>query len=107
MKKWQKQFYRFHKVFLVNWLEQVLILVVIVLGGVPKPFTPPEATPTGTACERYEFDLIEIKRKLDDSSGLKKVQGTFAWTAKLFDMKRSGCSRPSFVSSSTWNKVPT
>ena len=26
-----------------------------ILGGVPKPFTPPEATPTGTACERYEF----------------------------------------------------
>ena len=48
----------------MNWLEQVLILVVDILGGVPKPFTPPEATPTGTACERYEFDLIEIKRKL-------------------------------------------
>ena len=77
-----------------------------ILGGVPQPFTPPEATPTGTECERFEFDLLEIKRKLDDSSGLKKVQGTFAWTAKLFDMKRSGCSRPGFVSSSTWDKVP-
>jgi len=78
-----------------------------ILGGVPEPFTPPEATPTGTNCERFEFDLIEIKRKLDDSSGLKKVQGTFAWIAKMFDMKRAGCSRPAFVDSSTWNKVPT
>ena len=59
----------FHKVFLVNWLEQVFDIGGDILGGVPKPFTPPEATPTGTACERYEFDLIEIKRKLDDSSG--------------------------------------
>ena len=78
-----------------------------ILGGVPQPFTPPEATATGTECERFEFDLIEIKRKLDDSSGIKKIQGTFAWTAKLFDMKRSGCSRPGFVSSSTWDKVPS
>jgi len=78
-----------------------------ILGGVAEPFTPPEATPTGTNCERFEFDLLEIKRKLDDSSGIKKVQGTFAWTAKLFDMKRSGCSRPGFVSTSTWDKVPT
>jgi hypothetical protein len=77
------------------------------LGGVAEPFTPVEATPTGTDCERFEFDLIEIKRKLDDSSGIKKIQGTFAWTAKLFDMKRSGCSRPGFVSTSTWNKVPS
>lgn len=33
-----------------------------ILGGVPQPFTPPEATPTGTNCERFEFDLIEIKK---------------------------------------------
>jgi len=78
-----------------------------ILGGPVEPDTPAEATPTGTACERFEFDLIDIKRKLDDSSGVKKIQGTFAWTAKLFDMKRSGCSRPGFVSTSTWNKVPS
>jgi len=77
-----------------------------ILGGPVEPFTPAEATPTGTACERFEFDLIEIKRKLDDSSGIKKIQGTYAWAAKLIDMKKAGCSRPGFVSSGTWDRVP-
>ena len=77
-----------------------------VLTGGTQPHTPPEATPTGTVCERFEFDLIEIKRKLDKSSGLAKVQGTFAWVSKLYDMKGSGCSRPGFVSQDKWNKVP-
>jgi len=77
-----------------------------VLTGGAQPHTPPEATPTGTVCERYEFDLVEIKRKLDRSSGFEKVQGTFAWVTKLYDMKGSGCSRPGFVSQDKWNKVP-
>jgi len=77
-----------------------------ILTGGTQPHTPPEATPTGTVCERFEFDLIEIKRKLDKSSGLEKVQGTFAWTAKLYDMKKANCSRPGFVSQDTWNRVP-
>jgi hypothetical protein len=77
-----------------------------ILTGGTQPHTPPEATPTGTVCERFEFDLVEIKRKLDKSSGLVKVQGTFAWIAKLYDMKGAGCSRPGFVSQDKWNKVP-
>ena len=59
-----------------------------------------------TICDQYEFDLIEIKRKLDTAKGLKKIQGTFAWTAKLFDMKKSGCARPGFVTATTWDRVP-
>ena len=77
-----------------------------ILTGGAEPFTPVEATPTGTVCERYEFDLLEIKRKLDKSSDFAKIQGTFAWIAKLYDMKKSGCSRPGFVSQDKWNKVP-
>ena len=78
-----------------------------ILGGPVEPFTPAEATPTGTVCERFEFDLIEIKRKLDKSSGIAKIQGTYAWAAKLMDMKKAGCSRPGFVSSGTWSRIPT
>jgi len=59
-----------------------------------------------TICDQYEFDLIEIKRKLDGAKGIKKIQGTFAWTTKLFDMKRSGCARPGFVTATTWDRVP-
>jgi len=77
-----------------------------ILTGGTQPHTPPEATPTGTVCERFEFDLIDIKRLLDKSEGLAKVQGTFAWVAKLYDMKSSGCSRPGFVSEEKWSKVP-
>jgi len=77
------------------------------LGGAPSPFTPPEATRTGTLCERYEADLVEVKRKLDTSEGLQKVQGTFAWIAKLSDAKKAKCSRPGFVSQGTWDRVPS
>ena len=81
------------------------------LGGVPTPFTSTETVyATGvsepTTCDRFEFDLIEIKRKLDTAKGLKKIQGTFAWTAKLYDMKKAGCVRPGFVSETTWGRVP-
>ena len=78
-----------------------------ILGGPVEPFTPAEATPTGTACERFEFDLAEIKKKLDGASGLEKIQGTFAWTFKLLDMKKAGCVKPGFVSQTTWDRVPT
>jgi len=79
--------------------------------GGAKPTTSAEAVhATGvsspTVCDRFEFDLIEIKRKLDGSKGLQKIQGTFAWTAKLYDMKKSGCARPGFVTATTWDRVP-
>ena len=77
-----------------------------ILTGGTTPHTPAEATPTGTVCERFEFDLIDIKRLLDKSSGLAKIQGTYAWVSKLYDMKKAGCSRPGFVSQDKWNKVP-
>ena len=82
-----------------------------ILGGVPKPFTSTEAVVAaggaGTDCERFEFDLAEIKKKLDGASGLEKIQGTFAWTFKLLDMKKAGCVKPGFVSQTTWDRVPT
>jgi len=78
-----------------------------ILGGPAEPFTPAEATRTGTVCERYESDLIEIKRKLDKSSGIGTIQGTYAWAFKLMDMKKAGCSRPGFVEQGTWNRVPS
>ena len=81
------------------------------LGGVVEPFTSVEAVEAtgagGTLCERFEFDLIEIKRKLDGASGLEKIQGTFAWTFKLLDMKKAGCVKPGFVTQTTWDRVPT
>ena len=61
----------------------------------------------GTDCERFEFDLVEIKKKLDGASGLEKIQGTFAWTLKLLDMKKARCVKPGFVSQTTWDRVPT
>ena len=81
------------------------------LGGIVTPFTSIETVKAAgiekpTICNRFEFDLIDIKKKLDKSSGLDKIQGTFAWTAKLVDMKRAGCTRPSFVSATTWDRVP-
>ena len=81
------------------------------LGGVPEPFTSEEAVQAtgaaGTKCERFEFDLVEIKKKLDGASGLEKIQGTFAWTFKLLDMKKAGCVKPGFVTQTTWDRVPT
>jgi len=82
-----------------------------VIGGAPEPFTSTEtvfATGVGapTLCDRFEFDLIEIKRKLDTAKGVKKIQGTFAWTQTLYNMKKAGCVRPGFVSSTTWDRVP-
>ena len=83
----------------------------IVQPGGAQPFTSAETVhATGVAqptiCDRFEFDLIEIKRKLDGATGLEKIQGTFAWTTKLYDMKRQGCARPGFVSATTWDRVP-
>ena len=79
-------------------------------GGAKPTTTAETVAATGvsapTICDQYEFDLIEIKRKLDTAKGLKKIQGTFAWTAKLYDMKKSGCERPGFVTSKTWDRVP-
>ena len=77
-----------------------------ILGGPAEPFTPPEATPTGTACERFTSDLIEIDRKLKRSGTVGTIQGTYAWAFKLYDMKKAGCSRPGFVEEGTWNRVP-
>jgi len=79
--------------------------------GGSQPFTSTETVhATGVAqptiCDRFEFDLIEIKRKLDGATGLEKIQGTFAWTIKLHDMKKQGCARPGFVSATTWDRVP-
>jgi len=84
----------------------------ILAPGGAQPFTSVETVEaTGktqvTVCDRYDFDLIEIKRKLDGASGLEKIQGTFAWTFKLLDMKQAGCAKPGFVSQSTWDRVPT
>jgi len=78
-----------------------------ILGGPAEPFTPAEATPTGTACERFEFDLLEIDRKLKKSGTVGKIQGTYAWAFKLIDMKKAGCSKPGFVEQGTWDRVPT
>ena len=83
----------------------------IVQPGGAQPFTSAETVhATGVAqptiCDRFEFDLIEIKRKLDGATGLEKIQGTFAWTIKLHDMKKQGCARPGFVSATTWDRVP-
>jgi len=83
----------------------------IVQPGGAQPFTSTETVyATGVAeptiCDRYEFDLIEIKRKLDGAAGLERIQGTFAWTSKLYDMKKQGCARPGFVTSTTWDRVP-
>ena len=75
-----------------------------ILGGVVEPFTTTEGL---TRCERFENDLVLIKRKLDKSKGLEKIQGTFAYAVKLYDMKRAGCERPGFVSQDTWNRVPS
>lgn len=79
--------------------------------GGAAPFTSTETVhATGVAqptiCDRYEFDLIEIKRKLDGKAGLERIQGTFAWVTKLHDMKKQGCARPGFVSATTWDRVP-
>ena len=84
----------------------------ILAPGGAQPFTSVEAVEaTGktqvTVCDRYGFDLVEIKRKLDGASGLEKIQGTFAWTFKLLDMKQAGCAKPGFVSQTTWDRVPT
>jgi len=78
-----------------------------ILGGPAEPFTPAEATPTGSVCERYTSDLIEIDRKLKKSGTVGKIQGTYAWAFKLIDMKKAGCSRPGFVEKGTWDRVPT
>ena len=83
-----------------------------ILGNGDQPTTSLETVQaTGvsapTLCQRYEFDLIDIKKILDGAEGLKKIQGTFAWTAKLFDMKKAGCPRPGFVSANTWDRVPS
>lgn len=82
----------------------------LVTGG-PQPYTSNEAAeaagiPQPTQCDRFNMDLVEIKKQLDSASGLRKIQGTLAWTTKLFDMKSSGCSRPGFVSQDTWDRVP-
>jgi len=75
-----------------------------ILGGVVEPFTTREGL---TRCERFGNDLVLIKRKLDKAKGLDKIQGTFAYVGKLYDMKRAGCDRPGFVSQDTWDRVPT
>jgi len=77
-----------------------------ILGGQKEPFTPPEATPTGTVCERFTSDLIEIDRKLKKSGTVGTIQGTYAWAFKLYDMKKAGCPRPGFVETGTWDRVP-
>ena len=75
--------------------------------GPAQPSTPAEGPYIDyTRCQRFELDLVDIKRKLDQASGLKKIQGTFAWAAKLRDMKKAGCARPGFVTEGTWNRVP-
>jgi len=43
-----------------------------ILGGVTEPFTQLEGL---TRCEKFERDLVLVKRKLDKSKGLDKVQG--------------------------------
>lgn len=78
-----------------------------ILGGQKEPFTPAEATPTGTVCERFTSDLIEIDRKLKKSGTIGTIQGTYAWAFKLIDMKKAGCSRPGFIEKGAWNRVPT
>ena len=59
-----------------------------------------------TYCERLGNDLVLIKRKLDKSSGVAKIQGTFAYAGKLYDIKSAGCEKPGFINQSDWDRVP-
>lgn len=82
-----------------------------ILGGVPTPFTSAETVhATGvdapTLCDRFQFDLLEIHKKMEGAGKISKIQGTFAWIAKLYDTKKAGCARPGFVTQTTWDRVP-
>lgn len=75
--------------------------------GPAQPSTPAEGPYVDfTRCQRFEIDLVDIKRKLDNSKGVKKIQGTYAYATKLWQMKKAGCSRPGFVTEGSWNRVP-
>jgi len=79
------------------------ILTQILGGGGP---TTPKDDRELTYCERLGNDLVLIKRKLDVSSGLDKIQGTFAYAAKLYDIKKEGCGKPAFIKQDDWDRVP-
>ena len=73
--------------------------------GVGGPTTPSDDREL-TYCERLGNDLVLIKRNLDKSSGVAKIQGTFAYAAKLYDLKSSKCEKPGAVSQNIWDRVP-
>lgn len=68
--------------------------------------TTPQDDRELTYCERLSNDLVLIKRKLDTSSGLTKIQGTFAYAGKLYDLKKEKCGKPAFIKQEDWDRVP-
>lgn len=82
------------------------ILTRIFGGGGP---TTPADDRELTYCERLGNDLVLIKRKLDASGkySITRIQGTFAYAGKLYDMKREGCEKPAFVKQDDWDRVPS
>jgi len=76
------------------------------LVGFGEPTTPEDDRGL-TKCERHGNDLVLIRRKLNMATGLAKIHGTFAYAAKLYDLKTNKCKKPASVSQDIWDRVPT
>ena len=68
--------------------------------------TTPEDDRELTYCERLGNDLVLIERALQAAKGLGKISPTYAYAAKLYDIKKAGCGKPAFVSQDKWDRVP-
>jgi len=68
--------------------------------------TTPEDDRELTYCERLGNDLVLIERALSAASGLGKISPTYAYAAKLYDIKKAGCGKPAFISQNKWDRVP-
>jgi len=73
--------------------------------GTAGPSTPEDDREL-TYCERLGNDLVLIERALQAATGLGKISPTFAYAAKLYDIKKAGCGKPAFISQNKWDRVP-
>jgi len=73
--------------------------------GTSGPSTPEDDREL-TYCERLGNDLVLIERALQSAKGLGKISPTYAYAAKLYDIKKAGCGKPAFISQDKWDRVP-